>query len=77
MVKVAVRLPAEVGLVSKVTVKAVGVALVTLPTAPLLKVTRLLVSTGSKPEPLMTSVDALAERLRDELATTTGTTVAT
>ena len=73
----AVRLPAEVGLVSKVTVKAVGVASVTVPTAPLLKATRLLASTGSKPKPLMTSVVALAERLRDEFATTTGITVAT
>jgi hypothetical protein len=39
VVTMAVRVPAEVGLVEKVTVSEVAVAEVTVPTAPLLKTT--------------------------------------
>ena len=44
----AVRLPA-IGVVEKVTVREVAVAVVTVPTAPLLKVTVLLPAVGLKP----------------------------
>lgn len=59
---VAVRLPA-LGRVESVTVSAVEVALVTVPTAPLLKVTTLLTAVVSKPKPLMVNVDSSPPRL--------------
>lgn len=59
VVTVAVKLPAH-GLVVYVTVNAVPVALVTLPTAPLLNTTVLLPAVVLKPLPLITIVPALA-----------------
>ena len=76
VVTTAVRLPAVVGLVENVTVSEVGVAVVTVPTAPSLKTTVLLPAVASKPKPLMVSVVALAARLV-VLLVTTGATVAT
>lgn len=55
----AVRSPATVGLVPKVTVKLVAVAVVTVPVAPLLKVTVLLPAVVLKPNPVMTTVFAV------------------
>lgn len=63
---VAVRLPA-VGLVENVTVSALAVAAVTVPTAPLLKITVLLAAVMSKPYPLMVSVVSSAARLAELL----------
>ncbi len=77
VVTTAVKLPAAVGLVVRLTVKVVSVALVTFPTAPLLNVTRLFAAVGSKPTPLIVSVVASAFSLSEELPTTTGTTLAT
>jgi hypothetical protein len=54
-VTTAVRFPAEDGSVVKVTVNDVAVAAVTTPTAPLLRVTLLLETIGSNPEPLITT----------------------
>jgi len=72
----AVKLPATVGLVLKVTVSLVVVALVTVPTAPLLKVTVLLPATALKPTPLITTLFAVMVCAVVE-AVTVGTTVAT
>ncbi len=55
----AVRLPATVGLVPKVTVKLVADALVTVPTAPLLNVTVLFAAVVLNPKPVMTTVLAV------------------
>ena len=77
VVTTAVRSPAAVGFVEKVTVSEVAVAAVTAPTAPSLKTTVLLLAVvASKPNPLMVSVVALAARLV-VLLVTTGVTVAT
>lgn len=76
VVTTAIKLPAEVGLVPKVTVNAVAVAAVTVPTAPLSNTTKLFPTVVLKPKPLMVSVEALAERF-PELLVTTGITVAT
>ena len=62
-VTIAVKLPAEVGLVEKVTVSKVAVADDTVPTAPLLKVTVLLPAVALKPVPAIVNVVALAARL--------------
>jgi hypothetical protein len=51
------------GFVEKVTVNWVAVALSTVPTAPLLKVTVLLAAVVSNPEPAMVMVLALIARL--------------
>ncbi len=51
VVTMAVRLPAATGRALKVTVSEVGVAEVTEPAAPLLKITVLLDAVESKPEP--------------------------
>ena len=75
-VTTAVRLPAEVGLVVKVTVMEVDDAVVTVPTAPLLNTTVLLLPVASNPNPVIVSVEASAERLL-VLLVTTGRTVAT
>ena len=72
----AVKLPAPAGFVLKVTVSAVVVAVVTVPTAPLLRTTVLLALVGSKPKPLITTVAALAAKLA-VLLVTEGVTVAT
>ena len=71
----AVRLPAAVGLVEKVTVNEVAVAVVTVPAAPLLKTRELLPGVVSKPNPLIVNVAALAAKLTVRLVTI-GMTVA-
>jgi hypothetical protein len=76
VVTVAVRLPATVGLVLNVTVKLVVVAVVTVPTAPLLNVTVLFPATELKPVPVITTVLAVMLWAVVE-ALTVGTTVAT
>lgn len=73
VVTVAVRLPTEVGLVPNVTVSRVAVALVTVPTAPLLNATRLFEAVVSNPIPLISRVDASIPTLA-EFAVTNGTT---
>lgn len=72
----AVMLPSVVGLVVRFTVSAVAVALVTTPTAPLLKVTVLLDGVVLKPDPLMVNVDAFTPILV-ALSVTIGAMVAT
>ncbi len=76
VVTTADKLPAEVGFVENVTVSVVGVAAVTVPTAPLLKATVLLLALVSKPEPLIVTRVALAATLV-VLVVTVGLTVAT
>ncbi len=76
VVTTAVKFPTVVGLTDKVTVNAVDVALVTVPTAPLLKTTVFCSSTVSKPTPPMTMVLELIPRAV-ELDVTAGLTVAT
>lgn len=68
--------PAAVGFVVKVTVSDVADADVTVPSAPLLKVTVLLAAIESNPNPLMVTDVALAATVV-ELVVTTGKTVAT
>jgi hypothetical protein len=75
VVTIAVRLPA-LGREEKVTVKAVDVALVTVPTAPLLKTTRLFNAVVSKPVPAMVTVLESAAKL-DVETVTVGARVAT
>ena len=75
VVTTAVRFPSEVGLVPKVTVKAVGVAAVTVPIAPLLKTTELLARVELKPNPFMTMPLAFIAKPLVRLVTT-GITVA-
>lgn len=70
VVTTAVMLPALVGFVVKFTVNVVGVAEAIVPTAPLLNVTLLLAAVGSKPNPLIVSVDEAAGRLAVLLVTT-------
>lgn len=76
VVTTAVRLPIVVGLVENVTVRAVAVAVVTVPTPPLLKATVLFPAVVSKPDPAMVIVAALAPRAA-VLLVTNGLTVAT
>ena len=77
MVTIAVRLPAALGFVVKLTVRVVAVADVTVPTAPLLNCTVLLDAVvASNPKPLIVIVDELAARLA-VLLVTAGLTVAT
>lgn len=71
----AVRLPAVVGLVDRVTERDVAVAVETVPAAPLLNVSTLLPAVGSKPKPLIVSVVAPADKFTVRLVTT-GITVA-
>lgn len=74
-VTVAVNAPAP-GLVENVTVRAVAVAAVTVPTAPLLKTTVLLPGVVLKPKPLIVMVAAVNNRLAvDDV--TVGPTAAT
>jgi hypothetical protein len=70
-VTVAVRLPTDAGLVENVTVRTVAVAVVTVPTAPLLSVTVLLAAVVLNPSPLIVMVEAFAARFV-VLAVTTG-----
>jgi hypothetical protein len=60
VVTIAVRLPAVVGLLPNEMVRAVGVAEVIVPVAPLFNVTALLATVGSNPNPLIVIVEALA-----------------
>ena len=76
VVTMAVRLPAFEGFVVSVTVSVVAVAEAIVPTAPLFRVTELLAAVGSKPNPLIVSVDAFASKL-DVLLVTTGVILAT
>lgn len=75
MVITAVKFPSVVGFVAKATVSKVAAAVVTMPTAPLLKATVLLAAVRSKPKPLMSTVFAFTFWLL-ELLVTTGMTVA-
>ena len=70
VVMTAVRSSAVTGVVEKATVNVVAVAVVTVPTAPLLKTTVLLLAVLSKPKPLMVIVVALAARSEVLLVTT-------
>ena len=63
--------PTDVGFVERVTVSTVAVAVVTVPTAPLLRVTVLFEAVVSKPNPLIVIVEAFAARFA-VLAVTTG-----
>ena len=76
VVATAVKFPSAVGLTANVTVKAVAVADVTVPIAPLLKTTELREAVVSNPKPLMVMVAALIARSA-VLLVTTGFTVAT
>lgn len=76
VVTTAVKISAAAGFVPKVTVSDVAVAAVTVPTAPSLKTTVLLPGVVSKPEPLIVSVVALANK-SVTLVVITGITVAT
>lgn len=76
VVTMAVRLPAFDGFVVRVTVSVVAVAEAIVPTAPLFSDTELFAAVGSKPNPLMVSVFAFANRLA-VLLVTTGVIVAT
>ena len=60
VVTAAVRLPAVIGIVENVMVREVGLAAVTLPTAPSLNTTVSLSLFESKPKPLMVMVPAFA-----------------
>src|SRR4051812_47611662 len=75
VVTTAVKLP-PVGFVENVTVRAVAVAEDTVPTAPLLKTTVLLLAVVSKPKPLIVTVETPNARL-EVLAVTVGVTLAT
>lgn len=76
VVTVAFRSPAVVGDAERVTVRDVAVAVVTVPTAPLLNTTALFAATGSNPNPAIVIDVVLAARLA-LLLETTGTIVAT
>ena len=75
-VMMAVRLPVFTGLMENLIVSEVAEARVTVPTAPLLKVTVLLAKVGLNPKPLITMLDVLRDRLA-VLAVTTGVKLAT
>lgn len=69
VVTVAVRLPADVGLVENVTVNEVADAVVTVPTAPSSNTTELLLEVVSKPKPTIVNVVASAAKLEVLLVT--------
>ena len=73
VVTMAVKGPAVAGSVVKVMERLVAVAVLTVPTAPLLNVTVLFAAEVSKPIPLMVSVFVFAEMLFEVSAVTTGT----
>ena len=70
-VTIAVRIPAF-GLVENVTVSEVAVAAVTVPTAPLLNLTKLLAAVVLKLVPANVTVDASAARVAEVFAVTVG-----
>ena len=72
----AVKSPTAVGLTVRFTVSKVAVAVVTVPTAPLLSTIVLLAAVELKPTPAIATVAALIAKL-DPLVVTTGFTVAT
>lgn len=72
----AVMLPSTFGRVVSVKVRVVSVAVVTVPTAPLLRTTVFRFATGSKPKPLMVNVVAVIPSPA-VLLVTTGATLAT
>lgn len=76
VVTIAVRLPAEVGAVVRLTVSVVAVAAVTVPTAPLLKLTVLLAAVVENPTPVIVRLLAFAERRAVVFVVTTGLTSA-
>lgn len=76
VVTTALTAPAAVGGVVRSIVSDRVVAAVTVPMAPLVKVTMLLAAVGLKPNPLIVKVSASAARLI-ELPVTTGVTEAT
>ena len=73
VVTMAVSDPAAVGLVLNVTVSDVAVAVVTVPTAPLLNTTVLLLAVLLKPVPVIVTVLAFAFKLPVATVTLTGT----
>ena len=66
---IAVRLPAEVGAVVKVTVSWVAVAAVTVPAAPRLKATVLLAAVGLNPVPAIVRVEPVINRFAVDKST--------
>lgn len=76
VVTTAVKLPSATGLVLNVTVSEVAEAVVTVPTALLLKTTVLFAAVALNPKPLMTTVFAVIDAAV-VLLVTTGITVAT
>ena len=70
VVTTAVKLPEAVGGLDILTVSVVAVAAVTVPDAPLLKLTVLLAAVVSKPKPEIVSVEARAEISATALVTT-------
>ena len=77
VVTMAVNGPAVAGSVVKVMERLVAVAVLTVPTAPLLNVNVLFATVVSKPIPLMVRVFVFAVMLFDVSAVTTGTMLAT
>ena len=77
VVTMAVRFPADVGAVVKVTLSVVAVAEATVPMAPLLNSTILFAAVVSKPVPLIVSEVTPATSTLELFASTTGTTSAT
>lgn len=75
-VTIAVIAPAATGGVVRLTVSDLAVAAVTVPMAPFVSVSELFAAVGSKPNPLIVNVLALAAR-STELLVTTGITEAT
>ena len=75
VVTLAVRPPTVCGFVENVTISEVAVAVVTVPTAPLLKVTVLFPATVLKPAPVIVTVSAFAASVAVETVTA-GATVA-
>lgn len=73
VVTMAVNEPAEVGLVENVTTRLVAEAVVTVPTAPLLKTTVLLPAVVLNPVPVIVTVLALALKFPVLLVTLLGT----
>lgn len=73
---IAVKLPAEVGVVVRLMVRVVAVAAVTVPTAPLLKTTALLTAVVENPTPVMIRVLVFAAKRAVVLVVTTGLTSA-
>ena len=75
VITVAVRLPIAVGRVLKVTVNWINVAAVIVPTAPLLKVTVLLLAVVSNPFPMIIKLPVAFIAIFVVLSVTMGVTV--